>query len=85
MNVRGVEERLRARLLGPGAPELGCDECFDRIDSYVELELRGLDPEQAAPGMEAHLRGCAACAEDHDSLRALLLAQAGPRSGASGR
>jgi len=24
------------RLLGPAGPEIGCDECFDRIDEFVE-------------------------------------------------
>ena len=29
------------RLLGPAEPEIGCDECFDQLDRYVELELAG--------------------------------------------
>jgi hypothetical protein len=34
-------ERLLARALGPGGPELSCDECFAQLDRYVELELAG--------------------------------------------
>ena len=60
------------RLLGPGRPELGCDECFDELDHYVELELAGQDAEAAVPGMGAHLVGCPACREDYESLRALV-------------
>jgi uncharacterized protein YihD (DUF1040 family) len=60
------------RLLGPSENELGCDECFDELDVYVELELRGADADAAVPGMRAHLAGCPACAEEHESLRALL-------------
>jgi hypothetical protein len=60
------------RLLGPGEPELGCDECFDALDRFVELELAGADADEAVPGMRAHLAGCPACAEEHESLRALL-------------
>ena len=26
-------------LLGPAEPEVGCDECFDLLDRYVELEV----------------------------------------------
>ena len=63
-----------ARLLGPGEPEVGCDECFDLLDRYVELELAGADPEAGLPGMRAHLQGCSACAEDHESLRTFVLA-----------
>jgi hypothetical protein len=60
------------RLLGPGEPELGCDECFDELDRYVELELEGADADAAVPGMRAHLHGCPACREEHDSLKALV-------------
>jgi hypothetical protein len=52
------------RLLGPAGPEIGCDECFDQLDRYVELELAGKDA--------AHLDGCPACREEHESLRALV-------------
>jgi anti-sigma factor RsiW len=60
------------RLLGPGQPEVTCDVCFGELDRYVDLELSGADAEAAVPGMAAHLRGCPACGEEHDSLRALL-------------
>jgi hypothetical protein len=64
-------ERLE-RLLGPTGPDIGCEECFVRLDEYVELELEGHDAEARIPGMQAHLDGCPACREEHDSLRALL-------------
>jgi hypothetical protein len=60
------------RLLGPAEPELGCDECFAELDRYVELELAGSDADGLVRGMRAHLAGCPACAEEHESLRALL-------------
>lgn len=59
-------------LLGPDGPEVTCEECFERLDEYVELELAGVDAEQRVPGMRAHLEGCPACREDHDSLLALV-------------
>jgi hypothetical protein len=65
---------MLARLLGPAAPELTCDECFAELDRYVELELAGHDADAEVPGMRAHLEGCPACAEDHDSLAAWLAA-----------
>ena len=67
---------LLDKLLGPDGPELTCDECFEHLDRYVELEHTGRDADAAIPGMRAHLRGCPACAEDHESLRALLAADA---------
>jgi predicted anti-sigma-YlaC factor YlaD len=51
-------------LLGPAGPEISCDECFDRLDEYVE----GRD----VPGMAAHLEGCPACREEYESLVALV-------------
>jgi hypothetical protein len=63
---------LVRRLLGPAEPEIGCDECFEQLDRYVELELRGGGADEAIPGMRAHLEGCPACHEDYVSLRALV-------------
>ena len=60
------------RLLGPAGPEVGCDACFALLDRYVELELSGADADGLVPGLRAHLVGCPACAEEHESLRALL-------------
>jgi hypothetical protein len=60
------------RLLGPPEPEVGCDECFEQLDRYVELELAGADTEAALPGLRAHLAGCPACREEHESLLALV-------------
>ena len=60
------------RLLGPSEPELGCDECFEHLDRYVELELAGADADAGVPGLRAHLVGCPACREEHESLKALV-------------
>jgi phage FluMu protein Com len=65
-------ERLLARALGPAEPEVSCERCFELLDRYVELELARADADAALPGMQAHLEGCPACAEDHESLRALV-------------
>jgi hypothetical protein len=64
-----------SRLIGPAGPELTCEQCFDQLDRYVELEFGGSDADTAIPGMRAHLEGCPACAEDRDSLRELLLSE----------
>jgi hypothetical protein len=70
----GLRRRQRAlppwlgRLLGPGRPELSCEDCFATLDRYVELEAAGADAENRFPGMQAHLIGCPACREEHDLL-----------------
>jgi anti-sigma factor RsiW len=63
---------LIARLLGPADPEVSCEQCFQQLDQYVDLELAGEDADGRLPGMRAHLEGCPACHEDHESLRALV-------------
>ena len=73
MTKRTDLEQALDRVLGPAGPEVGCDECFDQLDRYVELELAGRDVEAALPGLRAHLDGCPACREEHESLRALVL------------
>lgn len=69
-------DRLLARLTGPLGPDLSCEECYEQLDRYVELELAGSDADTAIPGMQAHLEGCSACEEDRESLRALLISDA---------
>jgi hypothetical protein len=64
--------RLLARALGPDRPEVSCEECFELLDRYVELEVAAADADAALPGMRPHLEGCPACAEDHESLLALV-------------
>ena len=64
------------RLLGPAGPEIGCDACFEELDRYVELEVAGEDTDAAIPGLRAHLDGCPACREEHESLRALVAGEA---------
>ena len=66
-----LRQALR-RLLGPTAPEVGCEQCFRDLDRYVELELAGRDADAEVPGLRAHLAGCPACREEHESLRALV-------------
>jgi hypothetical protein len=71
-HILGESGDLLARLLGPAGLELTCDECFEQLDRYVELQRSGSDADAAVPGMRAHLAGCPACREECDSLAALL-------------
>ncbi len=64
-----MTDELIRRLLGPRGPEVTCEECFELLDEYVDLELAGADAERRLPGLREHLEGCPACREDHESLR----------------
>ena len=57
-------------LLQDTTPWLSCDECFERMDAYAEAAV--WDPDNRDAAMTTHLRGCAACDEEAQSLIALL-------------
>jgi hypothetical protein len=44
----------------------------------VELEVAGQDANAAIPGLRAHLEGCPACREEHESLLALVSGEQAP-------
>ena len=69
---RHMNDDTLKRLLGPAEPEVLCDECFERLDEYVDLELQGKPADDRIPGLRAHLEGCPACREDYESLRDLV-------------
>ena len=73
---RHTNDDTLKRLLGPREPEVLCDECFERLDEYVELELQREPADERIPGLRAHLEGCPACREDYESLKALVEAEA---------
>jgi hypothetical protein len=72
MSERPDLKQTLGRLLGPAEPEIGCDECFARLDEYVEVELAGENADAAVPGLHAHLTGCPTCREEYESLRELV-------------
>ena len=56
-------------------PGLSCDDCFAQADEYVDRLIA--DPDYDFPAMSAHLRGCAACAEETATLIELAARDAG--------
>ena len=51
--------------------EIGCDECFERLDSFAETDLSGLEASAAMPLVGDHLDKCEDC---RGKLEALLMA-----------
>lgn len=58
------------QLLVDTSPYLSCDECFARIDQYVERTTES--PAYRDLRMETHLRGCGVCADEAAALAELL-------------
>jgi hypothetical protein len=75
MSTDDERQAILMRLLGPAGPEVSCEECFELLDEYVELELAGEDADGQLPGLHRHLQGCPACREDHESLREFVRLQ----------
>ena len=48
--------------------EIGCDQCFERLDSFAETELSGLDASAAMPLVGDHLDKCADCRSTFEAL-----------------
>ena len=65
-----LTEAAIADLLVDTEPYLSCDDCFERIDQYVEQRLA--DPSHDDPRMDTHLAGCGVCAEEALALADLL-------------
>lgn len=48
--------------------EIGCDECFDELHEFAEMELAGKSPEEAKPLVQDHLNKCGSCREEYQAL-----------------
>ena len=78
----GMSDRpIAERLLGPDGPELGCDECFEYLDRYVEAEAaRGDGPRATAPRASRRRRARSARACLRDARPPRRAARRAPRS-----
>ncbi len=54
--------------------EIGCDECFEQLDSFAEAELSRGEAKCVMPLVGDHLDKCADC---HSKFEALLTALRG--------
>ncbi|MEA3336286.1 MAG: hypothetical protein U9R25_10280 [Chloroflexota bacterium] len=56
--------------------EIGCDECFEQLDRFAELELAGKNAAEAMPLVQDHLDRCNDCREEFEMLLVVLQATA---------
>jgi len=55
-----------------GDDELSCDECYEEIDHFAEIELVGKSAAEAMPLVQDHLEHCPDCREEYEALMAAL-------------
>ena len=48
--------------------EIGCDECFERLDSFAEAELYGVETSTAMSLVGDHLQKCEDCRSKFEAL-----------------
>lgn len=54
--------------------KLGCDDCFERVDRFIEAELSGLNASEAMPLVHEHLYICGECRDEFGALLEALRA-----------
>ncbi len=83
---RGISMRRRNRLdpdllkqmargiMTARPDEIGCDECFEQVDDFVDRVLGGKNAAAAMPLVQDHLNRCHDCREEYEALLAALRA-----------
>jgi hypothetical protein len=59
-------------VLSTRSDEIGCEECFDQLDRFVEMTLAGKDAAEAMPLVHDHLERCRDCREEFEALLEVL-------------
>ena len=67
-------QRMVRDVLATRPDEIGCDECFEQLDRFVEMELAGKSAAEAMPLVQDHLERCDDCREEFEALLAALRA-----------
>jgi hypothetical protein len=52
--------------------EIGCEECFEKLDRFAEQKLNGKNAEEAMPLVKEHLDRCGECREEFEALLEVL-------------
>jgi len=69
-------KRMVRNVLTTRPDEIGCDECFEELDLFVEMKLAGKNIAEAMPLAQDHLERCRDCREEFEALLTALQALA---------
>jgi hypothetical protein len=61
-------KRMVRGVLSTRPDEIGCDECFEQLDRFVEMTLAGKNAAEAMPLVQDHLTRCRDCREEFEAL-----------------
>ncbi|HKK44463.1 MAG TPA: hypothetical protein VJ964_03010 [Balneolaceae bacterium] len=63
-----IIKKMLGVILATREDEIDCDECYDRIESFVEIKLSGKSAEEAMPLVKDHLKRCQECRQEYEAL-----------------
>lgn len=67
-------KRMARGIMTTRDDEIGCAECFEQVDRFVEMKLAGKNAAEALPLVQDHLDRCVDCQEEFEALMAALKA-----------
>lgn len=70
--MKSEARRIVEYILSVDEEDLSCEECFDLLDSYIDVELTGEDAAAQFPEVAQHLSRCPACWREYQDLYQLL-------------
>ena len=68
MLKRGDVVKLVRLLAETREIEIGCDQCFEQLDSFAETMISGAEASAAMPLVGDHLDKCAECRSKFEAL-----------------
>lgn len=75
LDLATLREMVR-EIMSTRPDEIGCGECFEELDCFVEIKLAGKNAAEAMPLVQDHLDRCANCREEFEALLTALRALA---------
>ena len=63
-----ILKKIVGSVVGTKPNEMDCDECFERLDLFVDVQLQGKGASEAMPLIQDHLNRCGACREEFEAL-----------------
>lgn len=70
--IKGMARQMAGGIMTTRPDEIGCAECFEQMDQFVEINLAGKDPAEAMPLVQDHLNRCSDCREEFEALLVAL-------------
>ena len=72
-----ILKRMVHNVLTTRPDEIGCGECFEQLDRFIEVTLAGKNAAEAMPLVQDHLERCRDCREEFEALLVALRALTG--------